>query len=53
MAKVSDDDVRQEVQRILEEVDLESVSERNIKDLIAKSHGDVEPFKDVIRVSPT
>ena len=52
MAKVLDDDVRQEVQRILEGADLEGVSERTIKDLIAIRQGNVEPSKDVMRMSP-
>ena len=52
MATVSDEEVRQEVRRILESADLESISERKIKDQIAEKHGDIEPFKDLIRVSP-
>ena len=51
MAKVSDEEVRHEVRRILEGADLESISERKIKDHIAKKHGDIEPFKDLIRVT--
>lgn len=51
MAEVSDEKVRQEVRRILEGADLESISERKIKDQIAKKHGNIEPFKDLIRVS--
>ena len=42
--------VRQEVQSILKEADLDTVSERNIKDQIAKKLGNVEQYKDVIRV---
>lgn len=53
MAEVSDEEVRQEVRRILEGADLESISERKIKDQIAEKHGDIEPFKDLIRVSPS
>lgn len=53
MAEVSSEEVRQEVRRILEGADLESISERKIKDQIAKKHGQIEHFKDVIRVSHT
>ena len=52
MAKVPDEEVRQVVRRILEGADLESISERKIKDQIAEKYGDIEPFKDLIRVSP-
>ena len=53
MAEVSDEDVRQEVRRILEGADLDSISERKIKDEITKKHGHIERYKDVIRVSHT
>lgn len=46
-----DQKVKQEVRRILEAADLDSVTERNIKDQVAKKFGDAEPYKDVIRVS--
>ena len=42
--------VRHEVQCMLKEADLDTVSERNIKDQIAKKLGNVEQYKDVIRV---
>ena len=50
MAEVSDEDVRQEVRRILEGADLDSISERKIKDEITKKHGHIERCKDVISV---
>ena len=43
--------LKQEVRRILEAADLDSVTERNIKGQVAKKFGDAEPYKDVIRVS--
>ena len=46
----TEDTVRQEVQNMLKEADLDTVSERNIKDQIAKKLGNVEQYKDVIRV---
>lgn len=50
MALVSDEEIREDVRRILEGADLESISERNIKNQIAEKHGRIEPFKDLIRV---
>ena len=50
MALVSDETIREDVRRILEGADLESISERKIKNQISEKHGDVEPFKDLIRV---
>ena len=44
------DTVRQEVQKILKKADLDTVSERKIKDQIAGKLGNVEQYKDVIRV---
>ena len=46
----TEDTVRQEVQNMLKEADLDTVSERDIKDQIAKKLGNVEQYKDVIRV---
>ena len=45
-----EDTVRQEVQSMLKEADLDTVSERNIKDQIAKKLGNVDQYKDMIRV---
>ncbi len=44
-------EVKQEVRRILRGADLDSVTERKIKDQVAKKFGNAEPYKDVIRVS--
>ena len=45
-----EDTVRQEVQSMLKEADLDTVSERNIKDQIAEKLGNVDQYKNVIRV---